>query len=175
MTLCRSVISSTRMAEVKGVRVTPVRNATIPESTSRLVLAADRCSQPEMVAPTLAPALSAGANTPPDAPVVKEHNIPPQRNNGTYQLLYLSAVKSEVVIRFFPDPNARSSTKNAIATTASAQPTTYNTCCRVKRKVAFHANSLSIPFDNPAPASPAGMATSITPKKTDPDNPFISG
>src|ERR1700679_1340812 len=82
ITLWRSVISSTSIAEVKGVRVTPVRKPTIPDNITRLVLAADRCIQPEIVAPTLAPALSAGANTPPDAPVEKEKNGPDDPQQG---------------------------------------------------------------------------------------------
>ena len=37
---------------------------------------------------SLAPALRAGANTPPDAPVVKEKMGPTIRSRGIYQLLY---------------------------------------------------------------------------------------
>src|ERR1700733_8669844 len=99
------------MAEVKGVLVTPVRNPTMPDNTSRLVSAADRCIQPESTAPTLAPVLRAGANTPPAAPVVKDSIFPPIRNSGIYQAIYLSCVNNTVVINALPDPSAFRLTK----------------------------------------------------------------
>src|SRR5580658_6978516 len=145
------------MADVKGVRVTPVRNPTIPDSISRLELDAARCSHPEIVAPILAPALSAGANTPPEAPVVKENIDPAIRSRGRYQGLYLFEVNSAVVISPFPDPNIRSSIKKAAVTMISAQPTIYHTCWPMERKPAFHRKSFNMPRAISAPPSPAGI------------------
>lgn len=112
------------MADVKGVRVTPVRKPTMPESTSKLVLAAVRCIQPEIRDPMLAPALRAGAKTPPAAPVVKEKTGPTIRSKGIYQDEYLSPVNKAVVINSFPEPSTLSLTKKARVAISKAQPVT---------------------------------------------------
>src|ERR1017187_2596901 len=76
MMLWRPVISSTRIAEVNDVRVTPVRKPTIPHSIRRFVLFAETSSHPANNDPTPAPAPRAGANIPPAAPVVKLSIVP---------------------------------------------------------------------------------------------------
>src|SRR5579871_326084 len=126
--LCLSVISSTKIADVNGVRVTPVKNPTMPDNINRFVLTSDKCIHPEKNAPIVAPALRAGANTPPAAPVVKDKTGPAILSKGTYQGRYLSAENNDVVITSFPEPNIRASTKKARVTTMSAQHTTYNAC-----------------------------------------------
>jgi len=46
ITLWRSVISNTRIAEVNGDLVIPVKKATMPERTSKFVLDAERSKRP---------------------------------------------------------------------------------------------------------------------------------
>src|SRR4051812_20906561 len=153
------------MAEVKGVRVTPVRNATMPDRMSRLVLESDKCIQPARVEPMLAPALSAGANTPPAAPEVKESTGPIVLSRGIYQAEYLWLVNRVVVISSLPEPSIRSLIKKAMAAMISAQPTKKKRCWRVNLKEAFHRKITSISFDMALPMIPARMATRIIPKK----------
>src|SRR5262245_18906026 len=112
------------IVEVKGVRVTPVRKATMPASIRMFVSDGARLSQPERVAPMLAPALRAGAKIPPAAPVVKDNNGPAMRRSGMYQLLYLSFEKREFIISSLPEPSVLSLMKKARAAMISAQAVT---------------------------------------------------
>ena len=103
MIWCPSVISKTRMAEVKGDRVTPVKKATIPAKISKLVLEADRLSNPEIADPMLAPESKAGAKTPPAAPLVKLTIDPSILIIGVYQCTNLSVEKRILDINSFPE------------------------------------------------------------------------
>src|ERR1700712_1833343 len=104
MRLWRSVISNTMMEEVNGVLVMPVKNPTIPESISRFVLESERFIHPDSTDPIQAPELSAGANIPPAAPVLKEKTEPVMRMMGAYQGRYLSDVNKMRVMTDFPEP-----------------------------------------------------------------------
>src|SRR4051812_18425397 len=99
------------MADVKGERVTPVKKPTIPASISKLVLVSGKLNHPDISEPMLAPALSAGANTPPDAPVVNEIIGPIMRSTGLYHVKYLSLVNNVRSISSLPDPIASASIK----------------------------------------------------------------
>src|SRR5579872_5514642 len=125
------------MADVKGVRVTPVRKAAMPESTRILASAGAKCSQPATAAPTLAPALKAGANIPPAAPDVNENIGPAIRRKGIYQLLYLLGVNRTVVIRSLPDPRAFTLIKYPSDTMIRAQQVRNNTCWRANLNLSF--------------------------------------
>lgn len=92
------------IADVNGVRVTPVRNPTIPAKIKRFVFVSDKCIQPANTEPTLAPALSDGAKMPPAAPVVNDNIEPPTLNIGTYHDKYFGEVNSAFAINSFPDP-----------------------------------------------------------------------
>src|ERR1700682_5521635 len=104
MRLWRSVISKTIIDEVKGVLVIPVRKPTMPESMSRLLFESERCIQLDSTDPIQAPELSAGANMPPAAPVLKEKMDPLIRIIGAYQGRYLSVVNNIWVMIDLPEP-----------------------------------------------------------------------
>src|SRR5450631_118695 len=147
----------------------------MPDRISRLLPVADICIQPDRRLPILAPALRAGANTPPEAPVVKEKTGPAIRSSGIYQGTCLSAVNKVVVISSFPDPSTLSLMNTARSTIIKAQPVTYNTCCQFHRKLAFQRNSPSIQRAIMLPPSPVSTATTITPRKTLPGRLPTSG
>ena len=105
--LWRSVISNTRMAEVNGLRVIPVKNATMPVIMSRLVLSGLRCSIPEKAAEIEAPILKLGANTPPALPELKLNAEPNHLPTGTYHSKYLSELNNEPTIISLPGPAIR--------------------------------------------------------------------
>src|ERR1035438_2334098 len=104
MRLCRSVISRTMIDDVKGVRVMPVRNPTIPERISRFVFESLKCIQPDKTEPMQAPELSAGANIPPAAPVLNENIEPVILITGAYHGRFLLEVNNIFVIIIFPEP-----------------------------------------------------------------------
>ena len=102
--LCLSVISSTNMAEVNGLRVIPVRKATIPVMINKLVLSGLKFRIPEMVAEMDAPMLKEGAKTPPAAPELKHKAEPTHLPIGTYHSKYLSDVNNEPSMISLPGP-----------------------------------------------------------------------
>ena len=119
--LWRSVISKTNIAEVNGVRVTPVKKPTMPDKINKFVFESDKCINPERKDPTLAPALNAGAKIPPDEPVVNESTGPAILINGMYQGKYLCCVNKVVAIISLPEPKTLSSIKYAHETIINAQ------------------------------------------------------
>ena len=108
-------------AEVNGVLVIPVRNATMPERIIKFVSVEDNPIQPERTDPILPPALRPGAKIPPDAPVVKERMGPAILNKGIYQIEYLFAVKSETVKSCLPEPSTLTFIKKASEAKISEQ------------------------------------------------------
>src|ERR1700759_952216 len=98
ITLCLSVISSTKMADVNGVRVTPVKNPTIPDKINTVVSVPDRWNQLLNNEPTPAPAAREGANPPPEPPEVKYNIGPTPRRSAICQGEYLSLVNNTLVI-----------------------------------------------------------------------------
>jgi len=58
--------------DVNGVRVTPVRKAAMPANINTFASWGTKLNQPDKTEPMPAPALNDGANTPPEAPVVKQ-------------------------------------------------------------------------------------------------------
>ena len=102
--LCRSVISNTRIAEVNGLLVIPVKKATIPVMMSKLVLSALKCNIPENAAEIEAPMLKLGAKTPPALPELKLNADPSHLPIGTYHSRYLSDVNKEPTIISLPGP-----------------------------------------------------------------------
>ena len=102
--LCRSVISSTSIADVNGLLVMPVRKATIPVMIRRLVLSGLKLSKPEIAAEIEAPMLNDGAKTPPAAPELKHKAEPTHFPIGTYHSKYLSEVNKDPRIISLPGP-----------------------------------------------------------------------
>lgn len=90
--------------DVKGVRVMPVRNPTMPERISRFVFESLNCIQPDKTDPIQAPELSAGANIPPADPVLNENIDPVILIIGAYQARFLFEVNNILVIIIFPEP-----------------------------------------------------------------------
>ena len=73
------------MAEVNGVRVTPVKKPTIPHKINKLALEADSLKTPAIKDPILAPAEMEGAKIPAEAPVPKLKMGPAILNIAVYQ------------------------------------------------------------------------------------------
>lgn len=73
------------MAEVNGVRVTPVKKPTMPHKINKFALEADSLKMPAIKDPMLAPAAIDGAKIPAEAPVPKLKMGPIILNNAVYQ------------------------------------------------------------------------------------------
>src|ERR1700754_937535 len=97
--------------DVNGERVTPVKNPTIPDKISILVSAAEKWNQAAIKEPTLAPALNAGVNIPPAAPVVKDNKGPRSLNTGVYPCTYLAEVSKVFCMISLPEPSISRLTK----------------------------------------------------------------
>src|ERR1700709_64233 len=97
--------------DVNGDRVTPVKKPTIPDKISKLVQAAKKWNQPATNEPTLAPALNAGVNMPPAAPVVNDNIGPAILNAGVYQCTYLAEVSRVFCMISLPEPRISRLTK----------------------------------------------------------------
>ena len=101
---CLSVISRTKIADVKGALVMPVRKATIPARTNTLVSLSVRFITPANTLPIVAPVDNAGAKIPPAPPDVNAKAGPNILSIGTYQASVLLSVKRTLSIMSFPDP-----------------------------------------------------------------------
>ena len=112
----------------------------------------------------LAPALKAGANTPPDAPVVKHKTGPIKRNSGVYQGFILEALNNKVLMTSLPDQSTSVLMKIAIETISNAQTITYKYCPRFE-KFFFQSKRLSMILHIRLPPKPVRMATITIPPK----------
>jgi hypothetical protein len=108
------------MAEVNGLLVIPVKNATRPVMMSKLVLSGLKCNIPEKAAEIDAPMLKLGANTPPALPELKLNADPNHLPTGTYHSKYLSELNKDPTIISLPGPAIRWSKNRAMAVIAVA-------------------------------------------------------
>src|SRR6478672_1495405 len=92
------------MADVNGVRVTPVKNPTIPQRMRMFALAPIRPDRLEIQAPIAAPAAREGAKMPPAPPVTNDRIGPAILHNTVSQVMDFSFVNKTVCIRFLPEP-----------------------------------------------------------------------
>src|SRR5436190_12235918 len=113
----------------------------------------------------LAPAVKAGANTPPAAPLVNDNIGPTIRISGIYQGKCLSAVNKACVIISLPEPNDLSLTKDASVASTRAQAVMYKTLLGIDFRDRVHVMIDNIIRAILLPSKPVTMPTAITPKK----------